>query len=214
MNRLLTSALFLVAVVLGAMPAKAVTIGYNTSGSTANVTLTKSVTGNISFPGNSSFQLNEKLKLGNGGDYGQAYTYIAFTVAEKAYLNATVKDLHQTDSNAQALKWLSLSLYTYNGSGNPTLGCGAGGALCTLVKQDVDPPTASISAALLAGTQYLLRVGFGLKEPWWECGDVYGGIKLAVATTPIPPALLMFMSALLGMGGVAWQRRRSVPATA
>jgi hypothetical protein len=35
-----------------------------------------------------------------------------------------------------------------------------------------------------------------------------------VATTPIPPALLLFMSALVGMGGVAWQRRRSAEAVA
>jgi len=211
MNRLLMSALFLVALVLGAMPAKAVTITYSTSGSNTQVFLTPTSTGDISFPGNSLFTLSEKLTFGTGaGHYGQAYTYIPFTVAENGYLSATVSDLHLTDSNAKPLEWLKIALYSYTGSGDSYLACGSGSALCTLLAYDPDPPTASISAALLAGTQYLLRVGFGL----CGCSGQYGGINLTVATTPIPPALLMFMSALLGMGGVAWQRRRSVQAVA
>ena len=55
----------------------------------------------------------------------------------------------------------------------------------------------------MAGTQYLLRVGFGL----CGCTGDYGGINLTVATTPIPPAILLFVSALLGMAGMAWRRR-------
>jgi hypothetical protein len=210
MNRWLMSFVVCVAAALGAMPAKAVTISYSTSGSNAQVFLTPTSTGDIAYTPDSTFTLDEVLTFGNtsGGHYGEAYTYIPFTIAADGYVSATVSDLHLTDASAKPLEWLSLALYEYTGSATSYLGCGNGSALCTLVEYDSTPPTASISSALLAGTQYLLRVGFGL----CGCTGQYGGINLTVATTPIPPALLLFMSALLGMGGVAWRRRWSAGA--
>jgi hypothetical protein len=212
MNRLLMSMLVLVAVALGAMPAKAVTITYSTSGSNAEVFLTPTSTGDISYPPNNTFNLTEKLTFGNtsGGHYGQAFTYIPFTVSTSGFMTATVSDLHLSDPSAKPLEWLSLALYEYTGSGTSFLGCGSGSALCTLEQYDADPPVASIYSALVAGTQYLLRVGFGL----CGCSGAFGGIDLTVATTPIPPAMLLFMSALLGMGGVAWRRRQAGAAVA
>jgi hypothetical protein len=53
-------------------------------------------------------------------------------------------------------------------------------------------------------------VGFGL----CGCSGSFGGIQLTVAATPIPPAMLLFLSALLGMGGVAWRRRQPAEAVA
>lgn len=210
MNRLLISMLVLVGVALGAMPAHAVPITYSTSGSNAQVFLTPTSSGDIGFPKKSTFTLSEVLTFGNtsGGHYGQAYTYIPFTVAASAFLDATVTDLNVSDANATPLEWLTLALYEYTGSGTSYLGCGNGSSLCTLLEYDPDPPTASISAALQAGAQYLLRVGFGL----CGCAGDYGGISLTVATTPIPPAMLLFVSALLGLGGVAWRRRPSAEA--
>jgi hypothetical protein len=208
MKRFLMSMLVLVAVAFGAMPAKAVTITYSTSGSNAQVFLTPTSSGDISFPGHSTFNLTEKLTFGNtsGGHYGEAYTFIPFTVSATALLSATVADLHLSNPGAKPLEWLSLALYAYTGTGTSYLGCGSGSSLCTLEQYDGAPPSASIYSTLVAGTQYLLRVGFGL----CGCSGTFGGIQLTVATTPIPPAMLLFASALLGMGGVAWRRRRAV----
>lgn len=210
MNRLLMSLLVVVAAALGALPAKAVTLTYSTSGSAAQVFLTPTSSGDIGYPPNSTFSLSEKLTFGNtsGGHYGQAFTYIPFTVSSNGFINVTVNDLHLSDSNSKPLEWLSLGLYQYGGSTSP-LSCGPGG-LCSLDEYDSDPPTATISAALLAGTQYLLRIGFGL----CGCSGQYGGITMTVATTPIPPAMLLFVSALVGMGGVAWRRRQAVEVAA
>ena len=209
MNRLLMSLLVMVVVTLGAMPAKAVTITYDTSGSNTKVFLTPTSTGDISFPANSTFTLSEKLTFGKKG-YGESYAYIPFSVAANAFLSATVSDMHLTDSKAKPLEWMDITLFAYTGSGNPVLDCASGSALCSLLEFDSTKPTSSIASALVAGTQYLLRVGFGL----CGCTGQYGGIDLTVATTPIPPALLLFMSALLGMGGMAWQRRRAAEAVA
>jgi hypothetical protein len=204
MNRFLTAMLVLVAVAWGGMPAKAVTLTYSTSGSNAEVFLTPTSTGDIGFPPNSTFNLTEVLDFGDTshGHYGQAYTYIPFTVTKSGFITATVNDLSLTDSNAKPLEWLSLALFEYSDPTKYTK-CSTANSLCTLDQYDADPPTVSISAALAAGTKYLLKVGFGL----CGCTDQYGGIKLTVATTPIPPAMLLFLSALLGMGGVAWRRR-------
>jgi hypothetical protein len=202
MNRLLMSLLVMVVVTLGAMPAKAVTITYDTSGSNTKVFLTPTSTGDITYPWDSTFTLSEKLTFGKKG-YGESYAYIPFSVAANAFLSATVSDMHLTDSNAKPLEWMDITLFAYTGSGNPVLACAGGSALCSLLEFDSTKPTSSIASALVAGTQYLLRVGFGL----CGCTGQYGGINLTVATTPIPPALLLFMSALLGMGGVAWRRR-------
>src|SRR4051812_18091211 len=99
MKRFLMSMLVLVAVAFGAMPAKAVTITYSTSGSNAQVFLTPTSSGDISSPGHSTFSLTEKLTFGNtsGGTYGQAFTFIPFTVSATAFLSATVADLHLSD---------------------------------------------------------------------------------------------------------------------
>jgi hypothetical protein len=212
MNRLLMSMLVLVAVALGAMPAKAVTITYSTSGSNAQVFLTPTSSGDIGYPPNNTFNLTEQLTFGNtsGGHYGQAFTYIPFTVSSSGFMTATVSDLHLSNPSAKPLDWLSLALYEYTGSGMSYLGCGSGSSLCTLEQYDADPPVASIYSALVAGTQYLLRVGFGL----CGCSGSFGGIQLTVAATPIPPAMLLFLSALLGMGGVAWRRRQPAEAVA
>lgn len=213
MKRLLMSTLVLVAVAFGAMPAKAVPITYSTSGSNAQVFLTPTSSGDISYPGDSTFNLAEKLTFGDtsgGNHYGQAFTFIPFTVSAPARLKATVTDLSLSNPDAKPLEWLSLALYAYTGSGMSYLACGSGSSLCTLEQYDADPPVASIYSALVAGTQYLLRVGFGL----CGCSDDFGGIQLTVTTTPIPPAMLLFVSALLGMGGVAWRRRRTVEAVA
>jgi len=209
MNRLLMSMLVLIAAALGAIPASATIIDpltYTTSGSNAQVFLTPSSSGDISFPDNNTFNLTEKLKFGNtsGGHYGQLFTYIPFTVAGSGFLSATVTDLHVSNPSAKPLTWLSLALYEYTGSGT-YLGCGSGSSLCTLEAYDADPPTASISAALVAGTQYLLRVGFGL----CGCSGQFGGIQLTVATTPIPPAVLMFLSSLFGIGALGWRHRKA-----
>jgi hypothetical protein len=206
MNRLLTSMLVMVVLALGALPAKAVTITYSTSGSTAQVFLTPTSTGDIGFPPNHTFTLNEVLTFGNtsGGHYGQAFTFIPFTVSASGFLSATVSDLALSDAGAKPLEWLNIALYEYTGSGTSYLNCGSS-VLCTELAYDADPPTASVASALFAGTQYLLRVGFGL----CGCTGEYGGINLTVATTPIPPAMLLFVSALLGLGGVAWRRRRA-----
>jgi hypothetical protein len=120
-----------------------------------------------------------------------------------------VTDLNVSNPSAKPLEWLSLALYEYTGSGTSYLSCGSS-SLCTLEAYDADPPVASIYSALVAGTQYLLRVGFGL----CGCSGDFGGIQLTVSTTPIPPAMLLFASALLGLGGVAWRRRRAVEAVA
>jgi len=208
MNRLLMSLLVMVVVTLGAMPAKAVTITYDTSGSNTQVFLTPKSTGDITYPWDSTFTLSEKLAFAKKG-YGESYAYIPFSVAVNAYLSATVSDMHLTDPNAKALKWMDITLFAYTGSGDPVLDCAGGSGLCSLLEFDSTKPTSSIASALVAGTQYLLRVGFGL----CGCAGGYGGINYTVATTPLPPALLLFISALLGMGGVAW-RRRSAEAVA
>jgi hypothetical protein len=203
MKRFLMSLLVLVAAAFGGTPAEAVTITYGTSGSNAQVFLNPTSSGDIT--ANSTFDLTEQLIFGDtsNGHYGEAITYIPFTVSSAAFLSATVADLSLSNPGATPLEWLTLSLYEYTGSGFSYLGCGSGSSLCTLQAYDSDPPVASIYAALAAGTQYLLRVGFGL----CGCAGDFGGIQLTVATTPIPPAILMFVSALLGMGGVAWRRR-------
>jgi hypothetical protein len=213
MNRLLTPVLALIALALGALPAQAVTISYSTSGSNAQVFLTPTSTGDIGYPPGGTFTLKEVLDFGNtsGGHYGQAITLIPFTLAGNAFFSATVSDLALTDAGAKPLSWLTLALYEYTGSGKPFVDCASGaGPLCTEIAYDPDPPTASIGAALLAGTQYVLRVGFGL----CGCNGDYAGINLTVTTTPIPGALLLFVSALLGMGGVAWRRRNAAEASA
>jgi len=212
MNRLLMALLVLTVTALGGMPANAVTISYDTSGSNAQVFLTPTSTGDIGYPPNSVFTLKEVLTFGNtsGGHYGESYAYIPFSVAANAFISATVNDLSLTDAGAKSLMWLTLTLFEYTGAGNPVLDCSSGSVLCTELAYDPDPPTASIAAALEAGTQYLLRVGFGL----CGCTGQYGGIDLTVATTPIPPAMLLFISALMGMGGMALQRRRKAEAGA
>jgi len=212
MNRLLMSMLVLVVVAFGAMPAKAVTITYSTSGSNAQVFLTPTSSGDIGFPPNSTFDLSEVLTFGDtsGGTYGQAFTFIPFTVTSPGFLSATVSDLNLSNPSAKPLEWLSLALYSYTGSGTSYLACGGGSSLCTLEQRDTDPPVASILAALTVGTQYLLKVGFGL----CGCSGQFGGIQLTVATTPIPASMLLFASALLGMGGVAMRRRRTTDAVA
>ena len=206
MKRFLMFVLVLVAAAFGISPAQAVTITYTTSGSNAQVFLTPTSAGDITYP-NSTFTLSEVLTFGDtsGGHYGQAFTYIPFVVSGSAFLNATVADLSLSDPNAKPLEWLTLELFEYTGTGTAYLGCVYGGSLCTLDARDVDPPAASIYSALVAGTQYLLKVGFGL----CGCSGEFGGIDLTVATTPIPPAILMLVSALLGMGGMAWRRRRA-----
>ncbi|GAB2174732.1 hypothetical protein [Dongia sp. agr-C8] len=208
MNRLLMSVLFFAAVALGAMPAEAVTITYSTSGSNAEVFLTPTSSGDISGP-NSDFNLSEVLDFGDtsNGHYGQAYTFVPFTVTKSMTLNATVTDLAVSDPGAKPLDWLTLSLFTYTGS--KYTNCGAS-ALCTLQAYDSDPPAASIVAGLVAGTQYLLKIGFGL----CGCSGDYAGINLSVTTTPIPPAILMFLSALLGTGVMIWRRQRGMASTA
>ena len=212
MKRLLVSTLVLLAVVFAGLPAKAVTITYSTNGSVAQVFLTPNSSGDISL--DQIFSLSEQLAFGNtsNGGYGQAFTYIPFSLSSSAFLNATVADLSLTDPAAKPLEWLSLALYEYTGSGYTYLGCGNGSSLCSLdaydahnTSVDVGPTIASIYAALSAGTQYLLRVGYGL----CGCTGAYGGIQLTVAATPIPPAALMFLTALLGMGTLVWYRRRS-----
>jgi hypothetical protein len=205
MKRLLISMLFLLAVALGAMPANAVTITYSTSGSKAEVFLTPTSSGNVGYPPGTVFNLSERLDFGDTSDghYGQAFTYIPFTVSAPGFISATVNDLNLTDPNAKPLEWLSIALYEYTGPS--FLVCSSGSSLCSLDQYDADAPTASISAALVVGTQYLLRVGFGL----CGCTGQYGGIDLTVAATPIPPAMLLFGSALLALGSVGWRRRQS-----
>jgi hypothetical protein len=208
MNRLLMSMLVLVGVAMAAVPANAVPITYSTSGSAAQVFLTPTSTGDIGFPPNSTFTLSEVLTFGDTSDghYGQAFTFIPFTVSAPGFISASVSDLNLSDAGAKPLDWLRLELFSYTGSGSSYLSCGSGSSLCTLLDIDTDPPTASVAAALLVGTQYLLRVGFGL----CGCDPDYAGINLTVATTPIPPAMLLFVSALLGLGGAAWRRRQAV----
>jgi len=203
MKRFLISMVVLAVTAFGALPAKAVTITYSTSGSVAEVFLTPTSSGDIAL--NQIFNLAEQLAFGDtsSGAYGQAFTYIPFTVSSAAFLSATVTDLSVSDAAAKPLEWLSLALYEYTGSNYTS--CGKSGSLCTLDAYDADPPVASIYAALTAGTQYLLRVGFGL----CGCTGEYGGINLTVATTPIPPAALMFLTALLGMGALVWHRHRT-----
>jgi hypothetical protein len=201
MNRFLTSVLFLVAVALGATRAEAVTITYSTSGSNAEVFLTPTSVGDISGL-NSVFNLKEVLEFGDTSDghYGQAYTYIPFTVTSAMSISATATDLAVSDAGAKPLSWLSLALYSYTGTNFKT--CGSS-VLCSLIDYDGVPPSASIVGQLVVGTQYLLKVGFGL----CGCSADYAGINLAVTTTPIPPAVLMFLSALLGMAALTWRRR-------
>jgi hypothetical protein len=208
MNSLKSMFVVVAGFLLSALSAQAATVNptYSTSGSNAEVFLTPTGAGSISYPSNSTYTLNEVLTFGDtsNGHYGQSYTYIPFTVAANAFITVTVNDLHLTDASAKALQWLSVGLFHYN-PGTSFLACRPGG-LCSLDAYDADPPTVSISSALLAGTQYLLRIGFGL----CGCSGQYGGINLTVATTPIPPAMMLFVSALLGLGGVGWQRRRRV----
>lgn len=207
MTRLLTSLLVLMAIALGATSAQAVTITYSTSGSDAQVFLNPTSSGDIT--ANSTFDLTEHLIFGDtsNGGYGEAITYIPFTVSSAAFLSATVSDLSLSNPSALPLEWLTLSLYEYTGGGLSYLGCGNGSSLCALEAYDSDPPVASIYAALSAGTQYLLRIGFGL----CGCAGEFGGIQLTVATTPIPPAILLFVTGLLGMGGLAWRRHDPAP---
>jgi hypothetical protein len=202
MNRLFMSLLALAALACGALPAQAVSITYSTSGSKAEVFLTPTSSGDISGL-NSVFNLKEVLEFGDtsNGHYGQAYTYIPFTVTAAMDLNATVTDLAVSDGGAKPLDWLSLSLFSFTGSNFKS--CGSS-ALCTLEAYDSDPPSASIFfAGLVVGTQYLLKIGFGL----CGCAADYAGIQLAVTTTPIPPAVVMFLSSLLGAGALTWRRR-------
>jgi hypothetical protein len=208
MNRLRMSLLALVAVAFGALPAQAITISYTTAGSNADVAVTPTSSGDIAAPV-SNFTMTESLFFidTSNGHYGQSYTFIPFTVSGPTTLTATVNDLKLSDPGAKALEWLSIGLYEYTGGGFSYLTCGKPGSLCTLEAYDADPPTVSISSVLAAGTQYLLRIGFGL----CGCSGDYGGITMTVATTPVPPALLLFLTGLGGFAGMAL-RRRSIAA--
>src|SRR5687767_6790471 len=132
MKRFLMPVLVLVAAAFGVTPAQAVTITYGTSGSNAQVFLNPTSSGDIT--ANSTFDLTEQLVFGDtsNGHYGEAITYIPFTVASAAFISATVTDLSVSDGAASPLDWLTLSLYEYTGSGFSYLGCGSGSSLCTL----------------------------------------------------------------------------------
>ena len=86
---------------------------------------------------------------------------------------------------------------------------------------DQIPVASSLSSLSLAS--YLANAGTLTGALWFNTGALdmpsYMGFNIlsasVVAATPIPPALLMFMTALGGLGFVGWQRRRTeVVATA
>jgi hypothetical protein len=56
-------------------------------------------------------------------------------------------------------------------------------------------------AGLVAGTQYFLSI---IGE---ACSCSKYQFDMSVAATPIPPAIIMFLTGLAGLGGFAWYRR-------
>jgi hypothetical protein len=72
------------------------------------------------------------------------------------------------------------------------------------------PPSGSITlSSLMTGTKYFLDVigaACSCSRYDLEIADV------KIGTTPIPPALLLFITAVGGLGAVGWRRRKTAPA--
>jgi hypothetical protein len=60
-------------------------------------------------------------------------------------------------------------------------------------------------AGLLTGKQYFLDIGGKYKGLF----NQYGGQLSAAATTPVPPALLLFVTAIGGLGFMGYRRKMS-----
>ena len=100
---------------------------------------------------------------------------------------------------------LVAELFTVDG-GACSLGC--------LVTPDSTSSGTTFSlsyAGLQAGTDYLLKItgtlGAGL---FGNAGGLYTGL-FAVSTVPVPPALILFGTAIAGMATLARRRRKSLP---
>ncbi|HEY4089535.1 MAG TPA: hypothetical protein VGM43_26595 [Bryobacteraceae bacterium] len=114
-------------------------------------------------------------------------------------------------------------LFTLQSSSNVTLSLVTGGTqlLLNIVELSSDDGTTLESytptvqtigsaviysfASLLTGKQYFLDLGGKYKGLF----NQYGG-QISVAATPIPPALLLFVTALGGLGFVGYRRKMSV----
>ena len=76
----------------------------------------------------------------------------------------------------------------------------------TLQLLDAGNNVVSLASQLFAGVQYTLHIsGTSL------AGGIYAG-KVNFAQTPVPPALLLFATALIGLGAAGYRRRSSYPA--
>jgi hypothetical protein len=187
---------------VGALPAKATTISTDTFGSTAHVAVTTIPDGELK--AGHTFNLIDFLTYippSTGSHYGQVFTYIPFSVAKNQTFTATMTDLLGSNGANISPEWANIELFQY--TGDDYLGCGNGSALCSAVPNTYSAGLpSSIYANLVGGVEYLLKIGYGL------CGCVgdIGGIQLSATVTPIPPAMLMLLTALAAMGGIAWRR--------
>jgi hypothetical protein len=183
---------------------------YDSSNSAAKVQIVTVTTGDLDV--GSTFNLVDALKFKDTskGKYGELITYIPITVSSSATLDLTITDLLGTTigTNMTANKspeWFRVQLFTYDPLTTDYSDCNS--SLCSLVPGTQKTSlSASIIADLVAGTHYLLKIGFGI----CGCTGTIGGINLSatLTATPIPPSLLLMMTALLSMGGAAWLRSK------
>ena len=204
----------LAALVLGAASAQASAITdpiiYDSSNSAAKVQVVTVANGDLD--NGSTFTLVDALKFKSiaGGTYGELITYIPISVISSSTLSVQISDLLGTTigTNMVANKspeWFRAQLFTYDPTTTDYSDCNQ--SLCSLVPGTTRTSLgASIIADLVAGTNYLLKIGFGI----CGCTGTIGGIQLAatLTATPIPPSLLLLLTALLSVGGTAWLRAK------
>jgi hypothetical protein len=204
----------LAALVMGAASAQASAITdpiiYDSSNSVAKVQVVTVASGDLD--NGSTFTLIDALKFKNtaAGAYGELVTYIPISVLSSATLTVQISDLLGTKigTNMVANKspeWFRAQLFTYDPTKVDYSDCNK--SLCSLVPGTQKTSLgASIMADLVAGTNYLLKIGFGI----CGCTGTIGGIQLAAALTetPIPSSLLLLLTALISAGGAAWLRAK------
>jgi len=206
MNRILMSIIALGLLAFQGLPASATTIATSTAGSVTTLAVATTPTGTLDT--GQSFGLKDEAFVldSSSGHYSQVYTYIPFTTTGGGAFSASASDLHDTIPGDLQLKWMSLKLFTYTGTGFQFTQCAGGSPLCSLIDYGSGDPS-TVSAVLAAGTQYLLQIGYG----FCGCSGDQAGIQLTanIAATPLPPASLMFLTALMAVCGIGWTRRRA-----
>ncbi len=201
MKRFLTAIIAACALGAAAVPASATTITTDTFGSNAHVTATTIDSGVLG--AGHTFNLIDYLTYidTTNGHYGQVYTYLPFSVAKGQILTATMTDLKGSYGANKTPDWANIQLFQYTGDDYSS--CGSPSLLCSVVPGTYSAGLPSTMVAnLVGGVNYLIRIGFGL----CGCSGDITGIQLTATVTPIPPALIMFLTALIGLGFAVWSR--------